>query len=89
MKEVKMSYSYVPQGVCPKEINFELNEDKVENLSFVGGCNGNLKALSTMINGKTVAEVSTLFKGQTCGKKESSCMDQLVVSLENALEEAR
>jgi len=84
-----MSYSYVPQGVCPKEINFELNEDKVENLSFVGGCNGNLKALSTMINGKTVAEVSTLFKGQTCGKKESSCMDQLVVSLENALEEAR
>ena len=84
-----MSYSYVPQGVCPKEINFELNEDKVENLSFVGGCNGNLKALSTMINGKTVAEVSTLFKGQTCGKKESSCMDQLVISLENALEGAR
>ena len=84
-----MTYSYVPQGVCPKEINFELNEDKVENLSFVGGCNGNLKALSTMINGKTVAEVRTLFKGQTCGKKESSCMDQLVVSLENALEEAR
>jgi len=84
-----MTYSYVPQGVCPREINFELNGDKVENLSFLGGCNGNLKALSTMINGKTVQEISTLFKGQTCGKKESSCMDQLVISLENALEEAR
>jgi len=84
-----MKYSYVPQGVCPKEINFELDGDKIKNLSFVGGCKGNLKALSLMLEGKTIGEISGLFKGQTCGKKESSCMDQLVVALEKAKEESK
>jgi len=84
-----MTYRYVPQGVCPKEINFELDGDKVKNLSFVGGCKGNLKALSLMLEDKTIGEISSLFKGQTCGKKESSCMDQLVVALEHAREESK
>lgn len=82
-----MTVSYVPQGVCPREINFELEGEIIKNLSFLGGCDGNLKALSLIVKGKTVEEISRLFKGQTCGKKVSSCMDQLVVALEEARKE--
>lgn len=82
-----MTYSYEPEAVCPREINFKLDGNKVRNLSFIGGCNGNLKALSLLIEGKTIEDIKSLFKGQTCGKKESSCMDQLVVALEKVEEE--
>lgn len=80
------NYKAVPQGVCIKEISFDLDGNQVRNISFLGGCNGNLKALGKVLEGKTVNEISGLFKGQTCGKKESSCMDQLVVALEKAQE---
>jgi uncharacterized protein (TIGR03905 family) len=79
-----MTYHYKPQGVCPQEIDFELEGDTITDLSFVGGCSGNLKALSIMIKGKTVDEIISLFKGHTCGKKNSSCMDQLAVALTEA-----
>ncbi|MBC3889184.1 TIGR03905 family TSCPD domain-containing protein [Acetobacterium paludosum] len=79
-----MTYRYIPQGVCPHEIDFELDGDKIIDLSFVGGCSGNLEALSIMIKGKTVDEISSLFKGHTCGNKTSSCMDQLAIALEEA-----
>lgn len=84
-----MAFNYVPQGVCPKEINFDLEGDVIKNLSFMGGCDGNLKALSLMIEGKSIDEITSLFKGQTCGKKPTSCLDQLVVALEEARKESK
>lgn len=84
-----MTVNYVPQGVCPKEINFDLEGEIIKNLSFRGGCDGNLKALSVMINGKSIDEVISLFKGQTCGKKPTSCMDQLVIALEETRKEKK
>ncbi len=84
-----MTVSYIPQGVCPREIKFDLNDETIENLAFVGGCDGNLKALTLMINGKSADEVIRLFKGQTCGKKPTSCMDQLVIALEETQQELK
>jgi uncharacterized protein (TIGR03905 family) len=83
-----MTYYYRPVGVCPREIKFNVTDNTVTDVSFVGGCDGNLKALSLVINGKSIDEISHLFKGNTCGNKKTSCMDQLVVALEKSREEA-
>lgn len=80
-----MKHTQIPQGVCAQKIDFELDGDTVRNVSFTGGCNGNLKAVSALVEGKTVSEVSTLLKGITCGLKKTSCADQLARALEKAL----
>jgi len=77
-------YSYTPQGVCPKSITFDLNGNVVSNIAFNGGCNGNLKTISLLLEGKTVDEVAALLSGMTCGKKDTSCSDQLVAGLKEA-----
>jgi uncharacterized protein (TIGR03905 family) len=82
----KMTFKYKTQGVCPREINFTLEGETIKDLSFVGGCDGNLKALSKMIDGKEMDEIIPLFKGHTCGARDNSCMNQLVVALEAAKE---
>ena len=79
-----MKYNYQPQGVCPRMINFELNGDKVTNVSFIGGCNGNLKAVSKLVDGMTVEQIEEKLKGNTCGMKPTSCADQLCVAIRKA-----
>jgi uncharacterized protein (TIGR03905 family) len=81
-----MTYNYKTQGVCPREINFTLEGQTIRDLSFVGGCDGNLKALSKMIDGKEMDDIIPMFKGHTCGARDNSCMNQLVVALEAAKE---
>lgn len=75
---------YKTQGTCAKNIIIDLDDKtkKINNLKFVGGCQGNLSALSKVLVGKTAQEVITLFKGNTCGNKPTSCMDQLTKALE-------
>jgi uncharacterized protein (TIGR03905 family) len=82
-----MTLNYKPQGVCIRDIQFELSDDVVSNLVFEGGCDGNLKALVKLLDGKRMDEIISLFKGQTCGKKPTSCMDQLTMALEEARKE--
>lgn len=73
-----MRYTYRTQGTCSQEISFDINENKVvTNISFYGGCNGNLKAISVAVDGKTADEIYDLFHGITCGFKPTSCSDQL------------
>ena len=73
-----MRYTYRTQGTCSQEISFDIDENKVvTDISFYGGCNGNLKALSVAVNGKTADEIYDLFHGITCGFKPTSCSDQL------------
>ncbi len=81
-------YTYTPRGVCPRSICIELDGDTVSHVEFVGGCNGNLKALSKVACGMTVDEVAELWEGNTCGPKPTSCVDQLVRGLREAQKSA-
>lgn len=76
-----MEHNYRAKGVCTTQIDFELNDNVVSNIKFHGGCNGNLKAIATLVDGMTVDEISAKLAGNTCGMKSTSCADQLVKAL--------
>ena len=75
---------YIPQGVCPKEIQFNIENGTVKDVNFIGGCPGNLKAISTLIDGMPVEEVISKFKGNIC-RNQTSCADQLAKALEERM----
>lgn len=78
-----MVYTYKPVGVCSRQITIEINDDEtIENISFLGGCNGNLKGISALAKGKTMDEVISVLKGINCSMKGTSCPDQLARALE-------
>ena len=81
-----MDYSYRTNGVCSVQINFKLNNDVVTDVEFIGGCNGNLKAISKLVNGMTVDQIEGYLKGNTCGYKPTSCADQLAIGVRTALD---
>ena len=81
-----MKYRYRTRGVCSSEIEFELNGDVVTDVRFTGGCNGNLKAVSKLVDGMTVEQIESKLKGNTCGMKNTSCADQLAVAVRKALD---
>lgn len=81
-------YSYTPRGVCSREIRIDLDGDEVARVQFVGGCDGNLKAVSKLIEGMTVDEVAAVLEGNTCGRRSTSCADQLVRGLREARQAA-
>lgn len=80
-----MNYKYRTRGTCAREISFELEDGIVKNVSFFGGCNGNLKGISALIEGRKAEEIIPLIKGTKCGFKSTSCPDQLALALEEAL----
>lgn len=82
-----MRCEYKPQGVCPVLISFDLEEDVVRNVSFTRGCPGNLKAISKVVDGMTVSQIESYFRGNTCGQKPTSCADQLAVAVRTKYEE--
>lgn len=77
-------YSYITHGVCSKKINFDIKENKIRNVSFEGGCRGNLQGISKLIEGMDVHEVIKRLKGIQC-QGNTSCPDQLATALEEAL----
>ena len=79
-----MRQSYRTWGVCSVQINFDLDDDVVTNVEFIGGCNGNLKAISKLVNGMTVEQIEGYLKGNTCGYKLTSCADQLAIAVRQA-----
>lgn len=84
-----MHYTYKTKGTCSTQIDIELDGDIIQDVSFTNGCNGNLKAVSTLVKGLTVAEVEQKLKGITCGYKSTSCGDQLALACREALEASR
>lgn len=82
-----MNYKYKTRGTCSREIKFELDDGIIKNVSFFGGCNGNLKGIAALVEGRTPEEVIPLIKGIKCGFKPTSCPDQLAVALQEALNE--
>ena len=78
---------YKTKSVCASMINFELEGNVVKNVSFQGGCNGNLKAISKLVEGMTVEQIESYLKGNTCGMRNTSCADQLALGVRKAYEE--
>lgn len=77
--------TYVPRGVCSQLIDFEIDgEGRLRNVAFTGGCNGNLKAIGKLVEGQDAAEVAALLKGNTCGRRSTSCADQLACAIQEA-----
>ena len=83
-----MRYSYRTHGTCSQQILFDLNGDKVSNIEFIGGCPGNLKAISILVDGWTVDKIEDYLLGITCGHKPTSCSDQLAKAVREAYEES-
>lgn len=82
-----MHYQYSTKGTCSSKIDFDVKDGKVYNVAFTGGCNGNLKGISRLVEGRPVEEVAGILKGTTCGFKETSCPDQLSQALTKSLNE--
>ena len=82
-------YSYDTKGVCSQKIYFDLDGDRVGNVEFLGGCNGNLKAIAKLIKGMKAEDVIATLKGNDCGGRGTSCADQLAIALDLALEEQK
>lgn len=75
---------YKPKGVCSQLIDFDIEDNKVKNVSFTGGCNGNLQGISHLIEGMDVNEAVSRLEGIKCGFKKTSCPDQLAQALKEA-----
>lgn len=84
-----MRYSYQTQGTCSRRIDFDLEDGVVRNVSFQGGCNGNLQAISKVVEGMTVEQIEGYFRGIDCGGRGTSCSDQLARGVRAALEKAQ
>ena len=81
-----MHFDYTPRGVCSRAIHIDLADDgtTIERVSFEGGCNGNLKAVSKLVAGHRVDEIAGILAGNTCGPRPTSCADQLARALTEA-----
>ena len=78
-------YTYNTRGTCSRQIKFDLEDGKVKNVSFFGGCNGNLKGISALVEGMEAEKVVTLLKDIDCNGKGTSCPAQLAKALSEAL----
>jgi uncharacterized protein (TIGR03905 family) len=81
-----MQYHYNTRGTCSREIIFEIEDGKVRNVEYIGGCNCNLKGIASLVEGMDVDEVIARLEGTTCGGKPTSCPDQLATALKQAKE---
>lgn len=80
-----MTYQYTTSGTCSREIYFDIEDGKLTNVSFLGGCNGNLKGICSLVEGMDVEAVIARLEGIQCGSKSTSCPDQLATALKEAL----
>ena len=81
-----MEHIYRTKGTCSREISFELDGDKVRNVHFVGGCDGNLKGIAKLLPGMKAEDAIARLKGIKCGFKPTSCPDQLARALEEIVQ---
>jgi uncharacterized protein (TIGR03905 family) len=78
-------FQYRTRGTCSSLIDFDLEDGKIYNVSFTGGCNGNLKGIGRLVEGRPAEEIAALLQGTTCGYKNTSCPDQLAKAVAEAL----
>lgn len=81
-----MEYIYKTKNTCSTEIKLDIEGNIVKNVVFTGGCNGNLKAIPVLVDGWTVEQIEEKCKGITCGRRPTSCADQLACAVREAYE---
>ena len=81
-----MDFTYKTKGTCSQMIQFTVEDNKVSNVQYFGGCNGNLKGIGALVNGMDIDEVISRLEGIKCGMKLTSCPDQLAQALKAAKE---
>ena len=81
-----MKYTYKTQNTCSSEISLDIEGNVVRNITFTGGCNGNLKAIPILVDGWTVEQIEEKCQGITCGRCPTSCADQLACAVGEAYE---
>ena len=81
-------YEFQPRGVCAKLIQFDIEDGKLHNVHFLGGCPGNLQAIGKLIEGADAENIARLLKGNQCASRGTSCADQLAIAIEGALGKA-
>ncbi len=81
------NYTYTPRGVCSRMISFGIEDGKLHNVAFVGGCHGNLQAIGKLLEGADAKATAELLRGNDCGGRGTSCADQLAIAIEQALEQ--
>lgn len=80
------NFNYTTEGTCSKKISFEIDDEGlIHHVSFVGGCNGNLKAIGLLVEGQPASKVAELLEGNRCGLRSTSCADQLARAIKEAL----
>ena len=79
-----MAFSYKTKGTCSQEILFDLRDGKVHDVQFISGCHGNTQGVAALVEGMDVDEVIARLKGIKCGRRPTSCPDQLALALEAA-----
>lgn len=77
-------YRYLPKNVCSQLIQLEMDGDTILDVTFKGGCDGNLKAIGKLVKGMKADKVISLLQGNTCGNRETSCADQLCKAVQEA-----
>ncbi len=83
------NYSFVPHGVCPRQIDFSLEDGKLHDITFTGGCPGNTRAIGKLLEGTDAGRAVELLKGNDCAGRGTSCADQLAIAIEEALEKEK
>lgn len=79
-----MRYEYKTENTCAQSISFDIEGNVITNIEFYGGCNGNLKAISKLLDGSTVEQIESKLLGNTCGRRPTSCADQLAKAVRTA-----
>ncbi len=83
-----MTYEYIPRGVCSRKMTIDVEDGVLKSLSVEGGCNGNLKGISSLVAGMKVDDIISRLEGIRCGNKSSSCPAQLAQALKEMKEKA-
>jgi len=78
--------TFKPQGVCSIQIDFDMEDGKLHNVKFVNGCNGNLKAIGRLVEGKDAREIADVLRGNDCKGRGTSCADQFAKAIDQKLE---
>lgn len=84
-----MEYKYKTSGTCSVVISFDINGNVITNIKFLGGCPGNLNAISKLLDGQTVEYIEEKLAGNLCGNRGTSCADQLAKAVKKAYEETK
>ena len=78
-------YNYTTRGTCSRRIDFDIEDGKLHDIAFEGGCDGNLKAIGLLLEGADAREAAAKLRGNICGRRSTSCADQLARAIDGVL----